>query len=1503
MSSAGSAGRGAPGLERRGSSGSMTERTFRCPSPHRGERGRSPHRDRPPVPAIPARHHRSTSAAAGVGMQNFRTASQKIEAGLPSWYTHPTGDPGNVRKSDAPMRAPVRSPPPAPLNITSPPPQRSDSRSSSINFSYPNRLRGASPPASPSADYDYPIHNPPLNAPASPPRSSRASVSSSTTEKADQTLVYDPNSRRMVPRAKLVTMKYQLREAAGQPRKVTRESGGVQRSGSHLARGTVGRVKGTTIDDAGRQNEMPRPRTMVEAPARKEEAQVLEETVTETVVAEPVSIDRRKEEASQPRPPEPERVEIQAPLPIPQESVESVRQTSNPSTSKSFARKPSVVMEEPEEEEEEEEEDVEPVIIPSREGLDSLDAVTVRQTLSRQAPKPYSEQSAVRQDGWVQSHAHPEPTQEVARERIPPVLENRPVLEVSRQNGSARRSASNSPVRTARFSSSPPENLAVRHTPLPRSASPIKSALKHSSSSPREASPSDSPDRQIATPDLDPAVTRKKSVRVSFDDRSPVVVGEAASMDDPDTPVLPSPQQQTKRPWYSNIGRSKKKEFTLDDDEIMKPRPALPSFGSIREKKLREPEEERPLIRPYDRTHPAPALASPAIRPYSPPEAVESNQQENRDLGQSNDQAIGSVLAQDQNLRNEANTSRLREPLPPIVTSAEGYTHGSDFSSSSDSEEDHFKTADDSDEEVIHSTQTTNVESHDNSQCGSRILDEKISAEVQKPTVDVPRTIGLPATEIPDISVTHPTPVPSDKTLALEVPKEPKERLYFGIPGGFPEEESDDSRITRQKAESNPNTSNMPRDVNTIFEPEAEVLPSQASTLPQTTLTTTPQMCEDNADDESAESIYSDAYEELSEVDGDGFQSLNAVVESPVNKKNIKQVSELPAETPTEPGQSKAVVQPVLKPQLMTASPHSAPTKTDWEQAKLFWRSLTEDKRRQLEFEAREDAGAEGDREDVQSPVRRLNSRKKTAEQKAAAVAGMKARAMESTMKPVQPINADRVYMIQPGSKANHEPLSPATPTGRFRASMRKQPTVADAIAGEIHMRKSMRPKTATAIDNQETSRRVVSQPDRPLSWSTSSGKSQTARPISYDHATSSARNAATQIQPNLRRKGSDASESSFKRSRASPQGFGFRRTMRQSSAPQSSPEDTRDSGRFSMRSLSPSGSPFRRTSVNTGSGPPVSGMRRTLRSGSQSSHEGKHLPLHFPSFGRSNKASASNKKSKRVSRFGDSSDEDEPVTSRFRSRFVDSSDEEDVQASSSGRPLSKGTLRGSKSAPVAEAAEDSPDLPDSNDEEPSMLVPSPMGSPQTTRGFRPGMPRSNSGIGTSTLRRQRSGRGMLVTSPTTPAVTTEKRRNSSFIGSILRRKKADQAGKIHRSELTESAARRDTKLERNASQLRDLRSEMESSSPKLQKRQTYTRGDSWPLPDIVDERRPSTSVGLEDTSAIEPTRPSFTGRRSTSLGLPGVVDMELDLGEKEEPGFKKKKKFGTLRRMFRLDD
>ncbi|KAI1273277.1 hypothetical protein F5Y07DRAFT_377252 [Xylaria sp. FL0933] len=1461
-------------LERRGSSASMTERTFRSPSPHRTA-APGTHEPEPPVPRIPDGHKDSAAAtprsrAAGVGMQTFRTASQKMADEHPSWHVQPAGDVSNVRTSDSIMR-PANSVQPR-ANAVASPPARSDSRNS-INFSYPTTFRPQSPPTSPTSpaspasvskrDSKVASNRPPTSALSSPSKGPPPAAGAQT----GRQLVYDPNSRRMVPKAQVEeAVEFQIRQAAEKPPK-RRRDGNLQREGSQLAKGTVARTRGTIVDE----NKSLRESTKREQPTTEvlstaEERPREEASKAKSVVTTEIPVDQTSP--------------TQSP-----ESMWSICQSSTPLTREAMSEQGSDVR--PESHSAlnpvETVQDKPPVNAgksgtsdrssePSQTVRDVLDSMPTRQVLFEESQSPQPSQTPdhgepteeSRPSATIEDSASPE----VHGEQKVMVPENRPIVGLAAEKGDLRRSNSNSPARQARFAPEPAEKLAVKHTPLSRSASPIKSAMKRTSSVQRETSPSDNasdPSRSgTVSPDRkdEPAASRKKSVRVSFDDQGTVVVGDSTPAGE-DSQATPSPQGH-KRAWFSNIGRSKKKEIALDDDEIMKPRPALPSFGSIREKKIRE-QGERTLVRPLEPAYSPAIPSSPELRPQSASTLNESETTEDPPLGQSSDQAIGALLVQDQASRNAANISRFREPLPPVVTSIEGSGYSSDSTQDSDYIEHTDSTA------QGETPQLTQPDVQDSSsQSTPTLIDSSRGKSEERREV-----MTVLEQDVPQISVIQPSPMSAEHNSRAAGSATPQ---YFDVPGGFPDSVSDTSGDSQVEAPKDDNSG-------TIFEPAiAAVESGQAEHLPQTTLSTTTPVAslDDNITDESDESVYSDAYEDIPDLDSSGFMSLDAIVESPINEESKQKIPKVPENLPTAIITSESRHDVPSKDGLPSQEQPKPPRDAnDWEQAKAFWRSLTAEKRRQLELEAAEEAGADGDGEEASQPVRRNSSRRKTSEPKQLALQ-------------VSPVH----------DKAKQPP-------SHMRTSLRDhQPTKAPSAQSQTGMRKTMR-SNGGAQNVAKPSTRQTIPAKTPTAKSSMSGGYQAGKDQSHaaTQPIADSPSATTQAKPVLQRRGSDDSDSSFKRSRPSASGTSaFRKTMRQGSFTQPRHESTGGSGRFSLRSLSPAGSTARSEQHGSFATSSPGGMKRTLRSNSESSHEGKRSSVHFPLFGRSTKSAP--KSSKFTSRFDDSSDEDEGAFARFRSRLEDSSDEEETRPPSSrgSKSLGKTTLRSSatapsisRPAPVPEVEEDSPDLPDSDDDDDPM--PSLLNTPQSrvaTSDFatRLAPARQSSGaIGTSTLGRSRSGRGAFTSSVTSPALPAKDKRGS-FMSRLRLNRRADQSGKIQR-EIVDSAARRDTKLERDPGQLKELRGE-QPSSPKLQKRTSMGRSENGDL------QRPTSAGNLFSRSATTGTleRPLFHNKRSFSLGTnPNNESHDYENASVDNPSVLKKKKFGALRRMFRLDE
>ncbi|KAK7422319.1 hypothetical protein QQZ08_009541 [Neonectria magnoliae] len=1452
VSSAGSRDRGGRELHRAPSTGSMSDRTFRSPSPGRGPPPRS--YDVPPVPSLPndeqykaesttRPHKRSTS----LQIQPFRTASQMMQDGQgSSWFGAATaGDPSNVRHTDA-LFEPRHS---SDLRPSSP--------SSSINFSYPR----------------------------------------SGSLESDRTMVYDPNSRRMVPRVEILVREQSNRDASAKPVKKKKQI--ASQSGSHLKKGNVSRMKGTAV-------EAPVPPSTVSSTPKvsqgKANAQKIQRDGPKTLPKpEPVI---EKQPVVEPESESESESDVEEPANHNQETITKATFLPPDRSQNSPVKKkrPSIVHELPELEDEYDQE--------ARASTQNQDTFVNDEVLVDKPSPP------------IQTEPETAPVESKPRTpKAQAVVENR--METTPRA----RVHSESPARTPRFAAKT-DQLLVIHEPPPRSLSPRKSAMKHRSPT-RDASPSEDGSEasnafMSASSQEDAAVARRKSVRVSFDDQNTFVVGESAEPAEPDLAQLPSPQ--TKKAWHNILNRSKRDSWSLDEDEKMTPRPALPSFGSIREKKPKD-SEERPLVRPTERVW-SPQIIAASSHQASP------DQMSPADPGQSSDLAIGSILAQEQSSRNVANISKYREPLPPVVTSVDspGYISNSPFSS-----DDEMETPA---KEQPKQQAAGDLSSHRNVTNAELGSDESI----------------------PKISISHPSPRVQDD----DQPDSPQD--FFDLPGGFPDDDSSKSEESRtpptEVVESSIPAPEREHSAQTLISHQPPPLTPQRSMDSAVGTPPSPRIHDIQEEEEEEEesdgsSIYSDAYEDLSDIEGDGFMSLDAIVDSPVNKVS-KRLFEKTVAKSKENDTTKNV--PPTDPK--TREPLQ--TQDDWEHAKAYWRSLSTDKRRQLEQEAAEEAGEEADLEEVAPQPKKAKKRKSLEQRREQAVSE-------------ESHNPERVYQIQPGtswneSEASESPVSIKTKSsggsklrksmrgaepkpleqsrsiqsGSMRMSMRSGGPPA-TTSNEGHMRKSLRvepekaPVTGTTkmqksmrsngpVDDATSSRFSQKKWDRPASYQppTTEPVQNSRRNQSADRTTSSATIPANpSTKPSLRRRGSDSSESSFRRARpGAGEGSGFKRTMRGSArepAPVAPASDTghKSSSRFSLRSLSPTGSAFRRNS-GTVSPPPVVMSGRIRQSMRGDSSDRSTSSLRVSGFGRSSNKKA--KKGRGNSRFVDSSDEEDarPTT---RSRFADSSDED-------GAPLPKlkgngvpKTMRNKSSSSAAAVSmgvpesqredDDPPDLPDSDDE---------------IEQSQPVVPSSNVVISRKGTTLSRSGSGRDNLRPTTAPQPANAQasggprpghtRRGSLM-SILRRKK-DGVGKVSRP-VSESAARRDTRLERSTEELAVIRNTSGQHNSRLQK-----RGPNWPLQEDVDahiqddgygedeshdtyvneENRPSTASAAVLTS--QASKPGFLQRHSTSQGALGLshdsTETNGPLPEHhdvayDQPESQRKKKFGSLRKIFGLHD
>lgn len=1444
----------------------MSERTFRDPSPARAVPSAP---DAPPVPSIPKNITQSLSAG------HRRTASldppARITSPLPTKATGRGSSLGPAINATPPRRPGSRV---ASLSsvqeLTGV--DRPGSRGS-VNFSLPTSSRPTSPVS------------PRLLTSPSPKRTNQSRIASPT----NSNLVYDPNTRSFLPLSEILAIEQRVLDVSNQSVKKKKRISPKQNTGRHLADGTVGgRVRGTAIDEmeAAKQTAI----LTVEA-AKRNLPPAIAATPASTSTEPPI---RQTTPARAKSAPKSTSVGILSDSEsdgqsyIPNSSDNESEVSSPPSKFNTragalLAKKPSIVREDKEREEEEEMvEDSTPRPAGVYNGL-RMD--TTSRTISPSPlPRPSVDRghargqtlaSAALAQERQQTRSTSQPTPEPVMSDTAPTASNEVGL---RMVGAGRggRVHSVSPARAPQFVQIP-DHLAVKHSPPPRSISPRKSALKQSSSdSPRGQSPASGvhfgygsnaseTSAGSAGDSEEQSLPRKKSVRVSFDENN-VIVGRAAGQESFTSPLTESPLGEfpSKRSWLSLTGRGKKKDGmpTMENDEFMQPRPALPSFGSIRERKhVRESVEERPLVKPSDVGEGLGLTAGFVGAP----------------LGQSNDHIVGAIFSQDAASKNPANISRSREPLPPQVTSVEGSGYHSDGDSTIDGD---------------------SVDQHDGGaitpvQAPSESAIQQADAHLAPVAESDIIVDGSGSDKVPKIAISGATPT---------LDEAPHRKSWPDVPGGWSESNNSDSEsqsLGESPTSEHPTVNSTPATVG-IAEPRPGGAQQGSPVLGHIAAENShehPTIIEET-EESDATSIYSDAAEELSDVEG-GFISLDAVVDSPVpHGRPSGLVASAISESPIHMDQP-------------TNESHQPAIDDSWEKAQSYWGSLSAERKLQLEQEAREEADASDSTIEPPKPTPKPKKNKKT---------GALQPTLGGSDAEAQLAAENRNYMIEPGSQSSPGHYIPA-----MRASMRAGPLPGPP---ETHMRMSMRssgsmrssmrgpPPMAQQRGSLVKRNRPMSVPTPNITLDTAAVNAHVQALSAVAAAKDSSRAAQT---PTLRRTGSGDSESSFKRKRAG-ENTSFKRSMRSSmDSPTGRQQSPNQSSRFSLRSLSPTGSGIGRlpftsaapaNTISTGS------MRASLRNPAPAKSS-KFLSTFSRGSSQLSKGKPPTQR-QRTSRFADSSDEEDDGRPAFRSRFIDSSDDEAPAPSGAGGGFSRGTMRANQPVrgiprPAGVEDGDSSDLPDSDDE----TIPSPAVKRQngsTALGFS-----QAAALGTDALRRSGSGRGVPGTlSLGTLSAASPRRSRGGNLMSILRRKK-DPASKVRKADV-ESAARRDTPLERSKSDLQavkrnDSYNSTKSGKPKLQKRNPTA---SWPLPPPEPETheldagdyRPVTAdaaggvVSRELSNGVNPvkdeavieTAPELGPRRVTAESLP--TDLSLNGISKG-----RKKKFSMLRKIFRLDE
>ena len=1037
-----------------------------------------------------------------------------------------------------------------------------------------------------------------------------------------------------------------------------------------------------------------------------------------------------------------------------------------------------------------------------------------------------------------------------------------------------RRMASLSPSRSTRFSESPASDLAAgqKHEPLPRSVSPAKSAMKYHSSPGglvgdagfpmipgSSADPSEASDSNVSA---DGSIRRKKSARVSFEP-GVEIVGTAAEPIENDSPTVFSPQhkEQGKKGFF---GRSKPVLTTIPSqeelDEHMKPRPQLPSFGSIRGKARRTDSSDSVETPKAERKFQLLPTVNIASSTSTSSDTSSSSLFMGGDQGISTDRAIGSIFARASRKAEQA-TPTPRDPnlpLPPEVTSVEGSGYVSDTDSDT----------------TVEDNRGVNGRIYANHVTQSKSLEPTAVAPVLP--VPVPAQTGT----VPALALQPPTPGMEQEN--------PTDQWAIEVPGGFPASTDELSR-TADAAQDTKRTG--------LGIEETPTTHTAASKLPE------PQPVDDSDVEASDhDSIYSDAAEDLSDTEGDGFLSIDAVVESPV--------VESPRARLTSPPSSP-----------LAERPQGGARTTSWDEAQQRWSGIAQQSRQATVAHPSQPP------QPVQSILTQSIPKKKK-KKSAAAIAAASAPVMTRGPPPESPPKSNNQMSPYPMiDSTNHN-------SGSFRQSMRgpqpppqnEGPTMRHSMRAqaaaqpEPGFRQSMR--TQAAAGPPAIKSRPKSMPAPPPSPPPQQRAALQKRHI--PPAATSPKAAPKKPAAKLFSNDSD-SESSFRKSRRSKSSGGAY-TMRTSMRAGASEAPSKPAGRGTVRSLSP---PQRRPF----SPPPEqkafrSSMRSSLDTGAPTLRGQPEQKRSLSLFGRSRKTKSPTPapplpvSAAPRSRIVDSDDGDAPRRQTFRSRFYDSSDEEEDD---------KSALRPVRGIPRKKDDSDSTDLEDSSDEEPKQKATAPPKintaiaaapsadeprSPTTMKKkglfsrFRSKKEKddsSKSRLGVGTI-----GERDNIMKQTAPAIQNAKKDHDDDD-----EEEADGAGFENMG--FGSAAERDAMIAQTMAKLEaakatnsqepNLESVPESpppaspAVPRIQRRITPQRfaSDSWPLPPKIgaldhDDGRPSTAdpVGLSNSSSM---RPGLGERVPTSETL------KTDGGTPIVGRNGKKKRFPLLRKAFGLKD
>ncbi|KAI5257939.1 hypothetical protein E4T42_00697 [Aureobasidium subglaciale] len=1369
------------------STSSMTDRTFRSPSP--GGRRQDPvpsAYDAPPVPAIPQNMVKSQRRAASLDVTNC----------MP--YSGPSSprSPRSAQRNTSVDRA-GRT-----LNLPAHPGMKRED-SSGTNFSRPmSPSRAVSPPPRPNSSVGWFT---------SPKVSNGAPRETASPARPQSAMDYSSPAARKIQQ--------DVQNVANAPVKKNKKT---IAEGARLANGTMNTAPtGSAVRNAAPASAQPKA-----AETQPIQAETTPKKKKRTTVVPPV--DTQTSGASS-----------LAPVNL-SPSTASSASPSSPRAAGTLHKQPSVVREDPEAE--------------------------ATAEVQKPTPKKHSFMKSLRDrepgstistsEGPVKAYVAPGGTRPRAVS-----------LDVPRANG--QRAASSSPSRNvhAHFveGASLATPLSVRHHPPPRSISPMKSALRQSpASSLRAASPSFAMNGAVRPPPSETSDTtsmasqdgvkpskKKKSVRIS---------------EDGSTPVPPAAVESNGRRELSG---------SYDINEIMRPRSALPSFSSVRGRKLEQAEIPEKVTETVSSSMTNSAATLPDHRETS------------------NDHLVGALLAQDhaQKDRHIAEpTSVTNDPLPPQVTSKETSADASDSAYSEDEAE----------MQVQPPSQAEKILSSDESEVS---IYEPTTSEhnVEAPEAN-PIELAVPALAVqpPTPGVEEETEPPLEAAVAQSTQR-PVLKQRNSMPGAWEEEESKPAAASRQEIRDEALLSEN----DSSDDEEAALQPAQTTVDGHSPILH--PIYESDSGSEIGGDDFTDAEEEL-EHHG-GFASLDAIVESPVTK---------PAAVIPSPPISPQAMLPPSRSNLSDSSTLSDEQlmrdNTDWNSATAYWSSLS--RKKKLELEAEAEAA-------IAVPI--VDSAPKGKKKKQ--LVDQLDITNPTTFAPVANVSRDDPFRpeqqqessaptLRKSMRDTEEPVRTSSET-HLRKSMRGPPA-STSPSNETHMRTSMRAGGSTRSEGaMKTSMRgdAGSKPSKRAS----------APATSNIPGAGSAALAAAKLQPGQKPTKpvvaplpayDSESDSSFKKNKRrgsvstvdSVGKYTMKRSMRSGSvdagAPPvergraTSPPAKNGSGRFSLRSLSPTGSFMGRKQQSEQIRQSLRGAHAddtpTMRGKNNRASRDAKASSGFGGFGKSKPAPAPAPKARSGgfrSRFADSDDEDDAPRGGFRSRFADSDDEDSPIGPPKHMPANLAPVRGIPKRRGQDS--DSTDLSDSEDESRNTK------KSAARLSSKPGVP-SQSDIDAAMEIAKRNVAAMnggrepgVPQAPPVPVTDTASRqevpltptRRKGFLGSVLRR---NSSSVVPTSPV-------DSQHPRSPSTMRGPK------QPKLQRRNTP---QDWPLTAgntnevHSTEPRPTTSDGVP--AMRKSMRPDLGNRRSMSgndlnnMANGGTVHSDRTV---------KKKKFSGLRKLFGLHD